>query len=80
MKKEKQDAKGRVQEELHQETQNTTEKEIKFRQLPHGLWVVAWEGGGELPRELRGGFTTVHQIQKAIKAYEARKEVVCLVQ
>lgn len=73
-------AKRSIKEELHQEAPNTTKKEIKFKQLPHGLWVVAWEGGGELPRELTGGFTNVYQIQKAIRAYEARKEIVCLVQ
>lgn len=74
-------AKRSTQEKLHEEAQNpTTQKVLKFRQLPHGLWMVYWEGGGEIPPELAGFFTTIHQIKKSIAAYEVRKERVCLVQ
>lgn len=69
------------QEITQKETRTeTTQKTLKWKMLPQGLYVVFWEGGGEVPPELSGFFTSAHLIKRAITNYETRKDVTCLVQ
>lgn len=48
-------------------------KEIKWRQLPHGLYAAFYVGGGELPPELCGTWTSINKIQKAIETYMKKR-------
>lgn len=50
-----------------------SKKELKYRKLPEGLYVIFYEGGGELPAQLQGGYTSVFAVQKAIDAYKSTK-------
>lgn len=48
-------------------------KELKFRMLPEGLYIVFYEGGGELPQRLSGRYTSVFAAQAAIDNYKKEK-------
>lgn len=56
-----------------------TSKALSIRkQLGTPHYVVAWEGGGEIPADLQGAFTTPVDAKRAIAVWEAanRKEPV----
>lgn len=48
-------------------------KELKWRMLPTGLYCLFFEGGGELPAELTGLYTSVHKITEAIDNYKIKR-------
>lgn len=48
-------------------------KEIKWKQLPTGLYVVYFDGGGEVPQELSGAWTSIQKMQSAIENYKIKR-------
>lgn len=45
-----------------------------FNIVPDGRrpsWVIKYEGGGEVPDVLKGGWTSVHEAEQAIKSFQA---------
>ena len=42
--------------------------------LDKNLWVISWIGGGQMPAELKGGFSTKKDAEWAISVYEAKKK------
>ncbi len=54
-------------------TEESNRKEFKWRQLPEGLYCVFFEGGGEVPQELTGTWTSVNKMLSAIENYKAKR-------
>lgn len=48
-------------------------KQYKLK-LDKNLWVIHWEGGGQMPAELKGGFSTQKDAEWAISVYEAKRK------
>lgn len=48
-------------------------KELKWKQLPAGLYAIYFEGGGELPAELSGTWTSVNKVMAAINNYKVKR-------
>lgn len=48
-------------------------KEFRCKQLPEGLYVIYFEGGGELPAELSGAWTSINKARIAIENYKTKR-------
>ena len=48
-------------------------KDIKWKQLPTGLYTLYFEAGGELPKWLGGCYTSIQKAQSDIAKYLAGK-------
>ena len=49
------------------------QRSLRIEQVPASTLVrIAWNGGGELPEELKGHFTTPAEAKKAILNWEAK--------
>lgn len=48
-------------------------KEFRWRQLPEGLYKISFVGGGEIPKELDGSWTSLVKLQSAIENYKVKR-------
>ena len=57
-------------------TKTPTSKKRELKAMPgnYSMFKVAYVGGGETPRELRGLYSTVREADKAIKLYLSKKK------
>lgn len=58
------------QKQTAESTTDVAKKELKYRMLPEGLYQLFWSSGGELPDTLKGSYTSVHAVQRAISDYQ----------
>jgi len=49
-------------------------KELLIERNQFGLWTVRYEGGGTVPSELGGQWPRMAALDRAIAAYQAKKE------
>jgi len=54
-------------------TEENNHRELKAQMLPDGLYCIYFEGGGELPPELSGRYTSVIKAQDAINNYKIKR-------
>lgn len=51
------------------------QRSLRIEQVPASTLVrIAWNGGGELPEELKGYYTTPAEAKKAIQSWEAKSK------
>lgn len=51
------------------------QRSLRIEQVPATTLVrIAWNGGGELPEELKGHYTTPAEAKKAIQNWEAKSK------
>lgn len=58
--------KQRARYEEEKENGKDYVKSIIVERLPTGLYTLSFEGGGQLPRELQGKFTSIDKLRKLV--------------
>ena len=67
-KKQQADEKKSSRRKEFQEAVEKGEKKLLVEQTPSGLYYLQFKGGGTLPEELRGKFTSIDRIRKIVIA------------
>ena len=65
---------AKVSEDEEHTSQNTTSNGINYRVAKHNLYTVYVEGGGPVPKELKGKYTKRVLVEAAIEAYVAKRD------